>query len=661
MAQEPEIEVESPEAPTTADAALAAALDEARGDEDLKPKVAAFFEAQTELARDQRHHMAVQFKLECKAKLLDNWSKRLKLVLQGMTAAVGAAALAAVGWMAWQAHEARGLVISPFNTPPGFAERGESGEVLAAQLQDKLLQMQRDTAALDQGAEVKADDDREFKVEIPETGISLGELQRLLRGWLSHETNVTGSVTQPVGGSAPGALVLSVRVGDEPLATPAQADGDLGALLQTASERVYERINPLRYAAWLTQHGRAEEGFAVMRRVAQTGTDAEKSRANVFLSQNLMSLTEERGLLHLAAGYDPNNSTAWNNLGTRESNRQLAVLELRKAVATMGATFDKTAPRIPEFNLAEATGDFDRLSTLLCANYRVRPCDDRVVADRALTTAGDGASSDPLAIVRRSAQAGYLALFHDTSDARRMIDAPRPDASQQSARVQAEITIRWMRADIMTRFAESDWPGVLAVADTEQMRRSRQAGDFTLTERPPELVRIVEAFARLGRFSEAEGELARWSSDEPDAAMARAVIADLKGDRAGADRWFAAAERAGPDLPFADTRWAQALLTRGDADGAVAKAKTASKISPHYSDALEVWGEALLAKGDYGGAAPKFADAAKFAPYWGRLHLKWAEALSKAGKADAARAQKQAAAAEDLTPAEHAELNGLRL
>jgi hypothetical protein len=657
VAEDLEIEAPEVEPATTGDVALAAALDEARGNAELTPKVAAFFEAQTELARDQRRHMAEQFHVV----RLEKWSKRLKVVLQGMAVAAGAAVLGVVCWMAWDAYQDRGLVISPFRTPPGFADRGEGGEVLAAQLQDKLLQMQRDTAAPDQGARVKAAEEQEFKLELPETGISLLELQKLMRGWLGHETTVTGSVSQAVGGSNPDALRLNVRVGENPIELPLQTDGDLSALLQTASERIYETISPMRYATWLGQHGRAEESFAVARQVARTGSDREKAEADGYLAENQpLSLADQKALLQLAVGFDPDFGVSWINLSNSETNIQKEIVYLRRGLAAMPNADLKQyeAQRLTSTrSLATRTGDFALLSKALCGAYRISPCDLKVVADRAITTSAEGADSDWLAIQRRTGQAESLALIHDVRDARRIIDAPRPDSTQLPQRRQATIAQRWLIADMAAQFVSENWSAL--VADSAQAREiSVLAGAAVF--RSEYLRYEVEGLARLGRFAEAEALLAAAEQDDPDVAMSRGVIAELKGDHAGADRWFALAERLGPDLARNDAWWARALLIRSDADGAVAKARAANKTSPHYSDALEAWGEALMAKGDFAGADSKFAEAAKYAPYWGRPHLKWAEALAKAGKADEARAQKQKAAGLDLTAAERAELQAVK-
>ena len=143
MAEEAEIEVERPEPASTADIALAAALDEAhRSGQTLSPKVEAFFDAQTRLAEDQRHHLAVLFELEHRGKFLDNWAKRFKLALQCSTMAVGLAFAAGVGMIVWDSAHSRSLVVEPFSAPGDLAARGLTGQVVATQVMDRLAELQ---------------------------------------------------------------------------------------------------------------------------------------------------------------------------------------------------------------------------------------------------------------------------------------------------------------------------------------------------------------------------------------------------------------------------------------------------------------------------------------------------------------------------------------
>ena len=159
------------------------------------------------------------------------------------------------------------------------------------------------------------------------------------------------------------------------------------------------------------------------------------------------------------------------------------------------------------------------------------------------------------------------------------------------------------------------------------------------------------AFAKLGRFSEAEAAINRTSSACYYCTIARGHIAEMKGDRARADQWFSTALRQSPSSPQAEAAWGQVLLVRGDPDGAIKKLVQANRKGPRYGDPLELWGEALLAKGEAKGAAAKFSQASIYTPRWGRLHLMWSRALAQAGDAAGAAAHERMAHRLDLTPA----------
>ena len=87
---------------------------------------------------------------------------------------------------------------------------------------------------------------------------------------------------------------------------------------------------------------------------------------------------------------------------------------------------------------------------------------------------------------------------------------------------------------------------------------------------------------------------------EYDCLIARARIAELEGQHARADGWFASAIDGQKSIPFADADWGQALLERGDADAAIAKFTLANQKGPKFADR----------------ALAKFAEAEKCAPNW---------------------------------------------
>jgi tetratricopeptide (TPR) repeat protein len=213
--------------------------------------------------------------------------------------------------------------------------------------------------------------------------------------------------------------------------------------------------------------------------------------------------------------------------------------------------------------------------------------------------------------------------------------------------------------DIATRMwidsEAEDWMAVLSRAEAVDLLVSKYPGVRTSV---PTMVTplIAYAQARLKDFTAAEKSIAQTPGNCYLCLRIRARIAELRGQYARADYWFARALRAGPSLPFVPAEWGQTLLARGKPDAAIANFKLAIQKGPHFADPLEGWGEALMAKDQSHLALAKFAEAEKYAPNWGRLHLKWGEALVYSGKKDEAKAQFTRAAQLDLTPSEKSEL-----
>ena len=85
--------------------------------------------------------------------------------------------------MVWDAAHSKGLVIEPFSVPADMAGRGLTGQVIASQMIDKLTEMttHESSRAVQSYANNWGDN---IKVEIPETGVSIGELHSFLQnGW----------------------------------------------------------------------------------------------------------------------------------------------------------------------------------------------------------------------------------------------------------------------------------------------------------------------------------------------------------------------------------------------------------------------------------------------------------------------------------------------
>ncbi len=165
-------------------AAIALALGSAS-----RTKADRFLEEQTQLVMDQRHHLREQFK-QLRPGL---WEKRLGVILRVATAVVGIAVATRLGVMVWDAARSKGLVIEPFSVPPDLAARGITGDVVASQMIDKLTEMT--THELSRAVQSYANNwGDNIKVEIPETGVSIGELQSFLKEWLGHDIRISGEI-----------------------------------------------------------------------------------------------------------------------------------------------------------------------------------------------------------------------------------------------------------------------------------------------------------------------------------------------------------------------------------------------------------------------------------------------------------------------------------
>ena len=254
-----ESEAEGPEAaPSGVEgvaAVMAAALKRSRkakngGDVEFD----AFLRDQRRLVNLQSEHLHEQRELMLSRLRLGRWKDRITLALQVMTAGVGAAIAVAVGVMAWQAHEDHGVSIAAFSVPPEFVGRGLTGQVMAGELLDRLSDLQARTVTARPASTYANDWGGDIKVEIPETGVSIGELNRYLREWLGRETRISGEVVRTAAGVA-----VTARAGEAPGRRFEGPEAEIDKLVARAAEAVYAQTQPYRYAVWLASTGRQGE------------------------------------------------------------------------------------------------------------------------------------------------------------------------------------------------------------------------------------------------------------------------------------------------------------------------------------------------------------------------------------------------------------------
>ena len=535
--------------------------------------------------------------------------------------------------MVWNASRDRDLVVDSFAVPADVSQSGMTGSVLAGRILDRFGKMQSETVAFSQGAaSYRGDVTNEVRVEIPSTGISLGELNRYLREWLGHEVHVSGDLVQ-----AGQSFALTTRYGVEPGATVMGKPGELDNLVDKSAEQIFAAAQPLRFVEYLARKRRFAEALALLPGLVVRGTAQDRALANeawakVYFFQGDMPRALERG--REAVRLDPDSSLAHAWLGVAEGNFG----HEESAYTNMDA-----AVRLFVENSGADESEYLRLGM---AAFRDENAGD--FAD-AVRTWARWADSEPLLFYTNAEEAsGDAADDHDLSAARRFAAAIR--AKDTRGRPQAGPPT----ASFYIHLAAGDWRDAIkdgAAADT--ILKSQPDQKYNALALAPD---YAYATARAGDFKTADAIVASTPWDCDTCVRERGRVAALEGHWKEAARDFAIVASRSPHEPFAETFWGEMLLHNGDFDGAVSKFEAAHQKGPHFADPLEMWGEALMQKNRSDLALAKFEEAAKYAPNWGRLHLKWGEALHWSGDKVGAQKQLDIATSLDLSTADKAEL-----
>jgi tetratricopeptide (TPR) repeat protein len=573
--------------------------------------------------------------------------ERAAAVLAGAAALAALAAVLGLGAMAWRASGADGVIVRRFTAPAAFEEAGLGGEVLATRFMDRINAHQEASrgTALQSATGFSGSQGDAVTLAIPQTGISLADLDAVLRQWLGRETAITGNVSQ-MGET----VVVTVRYGAQ---TPVRVTGpvtELEAMIERAADGVYAQADPIRavFVQPPTPEGSAARE-ALLQRLRTRGSTAGADGWSLSAS---VSRDPRQALRYAAVSVRRNPdfpmghqefANASMSLGLDEAALQ-AMRRARRAMdGARGLRWNEFSYEMVRLNqeaqIAQLTGDFAAAA--------------RLAQRRMEIGASLGRAGSPVHV-------RWLASGHEIEAAQRELDTAAlrgaPDALLPYLQAHT-----WAAAGRVTEALPMFARAMSALDEGDAEARAAGLSQSSLSRyfRLCLTADYALALARAGQFGAAEATIGPTPTNCYPCLRARAGIAELRRDTGGADRWFAAALRTAPSLPFAEAEWAAVRLARGEPADAARLASAAHAKAPRFADALEVWGEALLAQGDAEGAAQNFAKAAKLTPRWGRLHLKWGEALAAQGKAEQAQAKWRAAAGMDLTVAERERVDSL--
>lgn len=645
---------EGPEPPNPAAVSIALARTSPLDTGAVDAEAAAFLRDQRRLINLQAEHLHEQRQLQLAHLRVRRWKDRMSLSLQVLAVFAGAVLVVAFAGMAWHAHEDHGLLIDAFEVPPELAADGLSGTVVAQRFLDKFNALQSTTDSDRPAASFQNNWGDDIKVEIPETGLKLGEVQKLLRDYLGNVSHVTGDVYESATG-----IALTARLGDAPPETFEGSRADLDLLIQQAAEAIYRFSQPYRYSDYLEQHGRTEQAVQVISDLATTGARSE--RAWAYAEWALFDLNDHANVKaarthgQLALQFSDSDGTAvradialigvevWSGHDEQAlmHARHLDPIAHRRSSETTRTYYEQNSLESSAY-LASLLGDFKK-----SADQYLRVT---------MTPEYQGLTRLSYALAST-----MFALNHDPVSAQRALaplDAPDDTSFLHANAISAftGLPAYWIAAE------HGEWSAAL------QDARAADAWLETNKAKLPvaQLMQLVWirplqalAMAKAGDVSGADALIDTTAADCYLCLRVRGLIAAERRDQPAADRWFGEAVRQAPSLPFAYADWGAERLRRDDADGAMAVLQKAHEVGPHFAEPLELMGEALMRKGDFRGAIAKFSQAEEAAPRWGRNQLRWSESLLRIGYEREANTHLDRARHLSLSSSDRAELDAL--
>jgi tetratricopeptide (TPR) repeat protein len=589
--------------------ASALAVESAESDSGARADAVAYLQAQKALVDLQVRYFEAQRRLAREERLLGidaarrkRFADRLKNIVQllvSLAAVVGAVAALV---LLIDDVRSRAVVVDPFRTPPALEPRGVNGDVVASGVLDELQKLQGATRSSAKGMQSRNAWSSDIRIEVPQTGMSVGEIDRLLRQRLGHDLHINGDLVQ----SESGGLQLTVRGDGVPGQTFSGGAGDLAALTRQAAEYVYGRSQPVQFATYLAGSGRNADALAYLPGAfaRATSDDTRAILANIWGAAytGLNRPTEAVAKFRLAMTLKRDFWSAWANLVGALQAAYGEEASWREAQRLLRAVQEAPAGKRPELRtLANPAGSVWDLPLVLAADLQ-----------DATHNAGTGANAN----IVGPQIADVYGLMHDPAAAARYLAQSDPADPETKA-----------EALLLAAYAALDRNAAAAVAPLSAYWKAWLADpDLQFTQ--PDLPCVAGlAFETAGLRADAEAVFARvgpWSR----CYAARGDMLARAGDLQGAKQVWGEGLRVAPDLPFVYLHRGLSEMARGDLAAAGADLAAASVRAPHFADPLKAWGDLLAREGRWRDARAKYDEALRFAPAW--VELRRARALAAA-------------------------------
>jgi tetratricopeptide (TPR) repeat protein len=468
-----------------------------------------------------------------------------------------------------------------------------TGKVVASGVLDELNRLQSATRTTAVKRDLSTAWASEVKLAVPETGVSIGEISRLLKARFGHDLHINGDVVQTEGGG----LALTVRGDGISPKTFTGSGAGLATLTTEAAEYIYAQSEPAPWAYYLQNVQRNAEAIAFCRDRYATADKADRPYLlNVWanaLTANGGSARQALDLYRSALKLKPDYWIAYNNV--------------MNSLWNLG---DEEAAWRAGTDMAEAAGGRPgRAPDVLYENWdaltwNLLPWLDATIADiDASAGAGSTTESEGIAI------GDIQARLHDPNAAELALQTTKEDAKDPTIAAITHFVRGRLAADAGEALKAASEMDAFGTAFSDPAVSSQYPGYNCW---------IAPAEEAAGHPEKADAVL-KTGGTYVDCYRFRGDILDQRGDWPSAQKAYARAVALAPDLPAAYYSWGTALAQHGDLAGAELKLKDANQRGPHWADPLKAWGDILVRQGHAKEALLKYDEALKYAPNWAAL------------------------------------------
>jgi tetratricopeptide (TPR) repeat protein len=600
-------EIDAPDALAGADSfAVAVAAKLSGNDPGVARKTEEFLSDQSRLLKIQAEHLkdehAARLRfLQGQAREVDirRLGVRLRVGFQFFLALLATTIGIGLVVMVHDAVTSRSVMIDPFEVPPSLSADGLNGKVVAAGLLDVLTRIQDANHKSALARNLSNTWTNEISMDVPDTGISIGQLERMIKTRFGHDQHIEGDLVR-----IPAGLTLTVR-GSGIL--PKTFTGDAGALdklLTQGGEYVYSQSQPGLWGAYLLNTGRNDEAIRFAQGAYVTADPSERpyllnAWGNAIAAKgDEGAMAEALSLFREEVRLKPDYWVGYNNI-----MYALSGVGDEEGVIRVGEEMMKAAGGRPGRAPDNYYTNYDEGVWDLQAAHASGIADMESHGGVGTTGAIAGAENLNVALIEmqlHDIEAGSLRLKTTAVDEKNLPDTAQ--AAMDRALMAEE------SADLKT--AANEWDGYAAA----------YANPIISTSNPPYICFAAVTYEKTRQPAKADAALKSFGNHNfVDCERFKGDVLDLRGDWSGAQEWYANAVKLAPSVPSGYYSWGVALVKHGDLDGAAAKFKDANRKGPHWAEPLKAWGDVLVKQGNNKDALAKYDEALKYAPNWAAL------------------------------------------